>query len=293
MSHDLNSFAAFILTHGRPNSVFTLDSLRKHGYSGKVFLIIDNLDPHKDDYLRKFKDQVIIFDKEKVFKSFDCMDNFKSLNGVIAARNVCFKIAKDLRLKHFIQLDDDYTYFSWRFNDNLDYLNHTPACKSLDRIFLAMINFLENTPIKSIALAQGGDFVGGKLNQNAEKVFLKRKVMNSFICSVDRPFQFIGRINEDVNLYAFYGSLGDIFFQTNFVSLKQKQTQTNANGMTILYLEYGTYIKSFYSVMLMPSSVSIKMLNSKNARLHHSVFWNNTVPMILKENLKKSLKKDN
>ena len=47
-----------------------------------------------------------------------------------------------------------------------------------------------------------------------------RKAMNSFICSVDRPFQFVGRINEDVNTYVLLGSRG-VFLSILQIGLDQ------------------------------------------------------------------------
>lgn len=111
--------------------------------------------------------------------------------------------------------------------------------------------------------------------------------MNSFICSVDRPFTFIGRINEDVNTYTRKGSTGDLFFTTHMLRLEQKQTQSNSGGMTDIYLNNGTYIKSFYTVICQPSSVKIKMMGEKNNRLHHNINWKTTVPKILSEKYKK------
>jgi len=80
---------------------------------------------------------------------------------------------------------------------------------------------------------------------------------------------------------------GELFFTVNNLMLNQKQTQSNAGGMTETYIENGTYIKSFYSVMYCPSFVKVDMMRSRNSRLHHRVNWNNAVPLILSENYKK------
>ena len=37
-------FAAFILTHGRPDRVLTYKKIRDCGYTGKIYLIVDDLD---------------------------------------------------------------------------------------------------------------------------------------------------------------------------------------------------------------------------------------------------------
>lgn len=118
---------------------------------------------------------------------------------------------------------------------------------------------------------------------------MKRKAMNSFICSVDRPFKFVGRINEDVNTYTTLGSRGCLLLQVPQVALNQKQTQKNKGGMTDIYMSQGTYVKSFYTVMMMPSSVKVGVMghSEETKRLHHVINWNNTVPKILDERFKK------
>ncbi len=111
--------------------------------------------------------------------------------------------------------------------------------------------------------------------------------MNSFFCSTERPFQFTGRINEDVNTYTSGASKGYLFLTIPNVSLKQTDTQSNDGGMSDVYAAQGTYVKSFYSVMFSPSSVKVAMLNTERSRLHHRVSWNNAIPVILNEKHKK------
>lgn len=283
----LNSFAAFILTHGRPDKVITYQTLRNCGYTGKIYIVIDDTDKARDEYLAKYGDAVIVFDKKAIAQTFDQGDNFNDMRAIIYARNASFQIAKDLGLKHFIQLDDDYKYFTFRFNKSFDYVNFTPSIRNLDSIFSAMVKFMESTGALSIAMSQGGDWIGGGESSFASSVTLKRKCMNSFICSTERPFQFVGRINEDVNTYTRVASTGGLFFTANQISLGQLQTQSNDGGMSDIYKLQGTYVKSFYSVMYMPSSVRIGILRDKNARIHHNISWKHTVPMILRESLRK------
>ena len=69
--------------------------------------------------------------------------------------------------------------------------------------------------------------------------------------------------------------------------MDQKRTQTNPGGMTDLYLDAGTYVKSFYSVMYAPSCVTIRDMGRINRRLHHRVDWNAAAPKILPETARK------
>lgn len=276
-----SDFVVFILTHGRPDNVVTFDCLKKHGYTGDVVILIDDLDKTGNDYKKKFGDLVQVFDKKKIKSESECGNNFNDLRSTIYPRNAMFILAQELGYKYFLQLDDDYTMFSYRFDDELNYCEKNIKC--LDKIFEKFCQFMEKTKTTSICFAQSGDFFGGKNSKLAEKVMAKRKGMNSFFCSIERPFKFFGQMNEDVNTVITLGKCGQLFLMSNQVSLKQKATQKTAGGMTEIYLDNGTYVKSFYSVMYCPSSVKVSVMTSKNRRIHHKINWKNTVPMIISE----------
>lgn len=80
-------FAVFIITHGRVNEQKTLQALLDCNYTGKIYLVIDNLDSQMLDYIEKYKDMVIVFDKEKIYQETDTMDNFHSVANAVYARN--------------------------------------------------------------------------------------------------------------------------------------------------------------------------------------------------------------
>jgi len=280
-----DDFAVFILTYGRPDNVKTYKTLDRFGYTGKIYLICSTDDKKLNQYKTKYKDQVITFNKDDI--EFDTADNFNDKRVVVYARNACFKIAEDLGITYFLQMDDDYTDFSYRFDDKLSYHKGRGYINKVDDIFKSLLKFYKSIPAKSIALSQNGDWIGGDQSGWAKKLSLKRKCMNSFFCSTKRPFKFLGTINEDVNIYTRLGSIGDLFFTVPNVSLKQTDTQSNKGGMSDIYQDSGTYIKSFYSVLFSPSSVIVSVLNTENARLHHRVSWNNTIPKILNEQYKK------
>jgi hypothetical protein len=279
-------FAVFILTHGRADNVKTYKTLKRFGYTGKIYIIIDNEDKSADDYYKNFEN-VVMFNKEEVAKTFDEGDNFGDRRSIVYARNACFEIAKELGITYFVQFDDDYTDFSYRFNGELSYNKGRGYINNVDDIFKVVLDYYKTIPAKAIALSQNGDWIGGHNSGWAKELKLKRKCMNSFFCSTERPFKFKGRINEDVNTYTSSASKGDLFLTIPNVSLKQTDTQSTKGGMSDIYANQGTYVKSFYSVMFSPSSVKVAMLNTERSRLHHRVSWNNAIPVILNEKHKK------
>lgn len=278
-------FCAFILTHGRPDKVYTYKALRNHGYTGKIFIVIDDEDKNADRYYEAFGADVLMFSKKKIAETFDEGDNFNDRRAIIYARNACFELARDQGYKYFIQLDDDYTAFRYKYTPDGNY--YDMAIKNLDRVFSLLLDYFKSIPALSIVMAQGGDFIGGERGSLARNRRLKRKCMNTFICSTERPFNFIGRINEDVNTYTNLANRGGLFLTVPDVAIVQVNSQTNSGGMTELYLDSGTYVKSFYSVMYCPSSVKVSEMGTVNKRLHHKVKWGHTVPHILCEELKK------
>lgn len=275
-----NEFCAFILTHGRPDNVVTYNCLRKCGYTGPIIILIDDEDPTAHRYKANFED-VEVFSKEEIAKKFDEADNFQDRRAIVYARNACFEVAKKRGFKYFIQLDDDYTAFEYRIYSQ----ERQKPCNvwNLDKVFEKFLEFYKRTSFKSISMAQGGDFIGGKRNAHARKPTIYRKCMNTFICSTERPFRFQGRINEDVNTYTGEASKGLLLGMVPLISIVQKTTQKTKGGMTDIYLDQGTYVKSFYTVIFAPSCTVVKPMGDTKMRLHHSITWDNAVPKIIRE----------
>ncbi len=287
-----DDFAAFILTHGRPDNVLTLRFLETGGYTGRVFLVIDDEDPAGPEYRDRYGDRVLTFSKDEVDPLFDRYDNSPDRRSVVWARNACWGLARQVAARYFVQLDDDYydpkfrrcgvrgggsepTYHGWTIRT------------TLDDVFEAMIRFIAGTPAVTIAMSQGGDHIGGEGNANAATRLI-RKAMNSFVCDAERPFRFVGRLNDDVNTYVTHGALGVLMFTHTDLQLDQLPTQSNPGGLTDLYADSGTYVKSFYTVIAAPSCVTVRTMGRHNLRWHHAVNWRHAVPKILHERHRKA-----
>ena len=103
-------FVVFILSHGRPDSVHTLKTLKSLGYSGDWLIVIDNEDETAERYYQNFgREKVVMFDKLAISKTFDTADTFEDRRTIVYARNACWDIAKERGYRYFLELDDDYT----------------------------------------------------------------------------------------------------------------------------------------------------------------------------------------
>jgi len=277
-------FCVIIISNGRPNDVYTLKTLKKAGCTLPTYILIDDQDKTSAEYLKNYPDRVFIFDKEKYASMVDQYDNFNNLRTTTHARNACFDLAKKLGYKYFLVLDDDYTSFKIRINHEFKHPKSCPnLTEGLDDIFQNTLDYFINSNFTSICYSQGGDWFGGEKNFNKKP---KRKAMNSFFCSVDRPFKFISRLNEDVNTYMALGHQGSLFMTIPFIQLDQKQTQKTKGGMSESYLSGGTYVKSFYTLLNRPDCTKINLMGRTDLRMHHLIKWKNAVPCIIDERYK-------
>lgn len=286
-----SDFCAFILTHGRPDAVHTFNSLQKAGYTGKVYIVIDDEDSQADAYRQRFgSERVLQFNKAELAEQTDEGDNFQHRKAIVYARNACWKLAEQVGCRFFLQLDDDYTAFFIRHDSKLQCVSANIR-ESIDDVFTALLEFLQHSGATAVAMSQGGDHIGGggelvngKISGGCPIPRLARKCMNSWFCDTQKPFKFFGHMNEDVSAYVTYGHRGQLFLTVMQSMLVQKPTQVTPGGMSDLYLSSGTYVKSFYSVMAAPSCVQIGTMGDPRGgrvRIHHKINWHKASPKIL------------
>ena len=278
-----NDFAVIIPTHGRHDRVFTIDSLRKSGYTGNFYLLCDDEDKQLYKYKTKYGDKVMVFSKDDYKGKFDKMDNFGNKACVVYARNAMWDIAKKIGLKYFAVADDDYVAFQKRITKDGGYYGKMIK-NNLDDVFNSYIDFLKTSGVDTVCFAEGGDYIGGKDNGKVKNGFkVSRKMMNLYFFSADKPIEFKGTINEDLTSSVTEGRTGRIILTSLINSIDQNETQAQAGGLTEIYLELGTYVKSFYSVIAAPSCVKVALMGRTQTRIHHQVTWKNAVPKIIRE----------
>lgn len=278
-------FVVFILTHGRADNVYTYKTLKQAGYTGRIILVIDNEDADADKYYSLYgEDNVYMFNKLLQALKVDAMGPDNDRKAILYARCACFDIAKNLGYKYFLELDDDYTNFRSRVVRG-EHLG-TEYIRKFDELVDIVLEFLDTSNAHTVALSQIGDFIGGK-NSKVCKDRLTRKAMNAFFCRTDRPFRWSGKMNEDVTTYVNLGSRGYLFFTVADVSIDQLATQSLSGGMSDGYLDSGTYVKTFYTIMACPSCVKMYTMGVTNKRFHHVIDWDKAVPKIISDKYRK------
>ena len=147
-----DDFAVFILTHGRAENISTIRALHNCGYTGRYYLIIDDEDDQADLYREKYGDKVVQFNKQKAVDESDPMDLLNEHRAILYVRRECFKIAKQLGVKWFLQLDDDFTSFSIRTAKDGHLKSN--VIKNLDKACEGLIEVLRDTDALMLLLSQ-------------------------------------------------------------------------------------------------------------------------------------------
>lgn len=288
-----DNFAAYIISNRRPDKVMTVeDAFRNAVFTHQWYIVLDDEDPTIDEYRKRYgDDRIVVFPKQETMDSMDMGDNFK-MSGSVVPRKAIWDIARQHGNRYFLVLDDDYRYFDWRFDSKgVPVRGRYELIKNLDDVVNAMLNYYKKLPPEIVTLSamQLGEMIGGFANGMMTAFKVKRKAMNFFLCDLERPFEFPGRLNEDVNAYTEEQRRGKAMFTINNIALWQQPTQTTTGGMTETYLKQGTYVKSMYSVMRCPSAVKVSMLNDgANPRVHHKVNYKKCAPEIIPERYRRN-----
>lgn len=276
----MNRFAVFILTHGRAKTITTYDFFRKNGYTGDMWVVIDNEDDQENLYRERFGDAVIQFDKRDYVKKTDLGDLDDDRRIGVLARNFIQDKAKEMGYKFHMQLDDDIYGINIRYERNGKLYGHT--CHHIDEILSAMVDFMESAPITSLSLGLAPYYAGG-LNSGLFPKGLVPKTMTTFLMRADDVQYFNMRMNDDITTSALNGSRGKLYFSVMPLLCDVQNTQVQSGGMTEIYQDNGTYRKSFYSVMAIPSACKIYEIRNKDTRIHHQIQWEHLIPKILSD----------
>ena len=303
-----NDYLILILAYGRPEFLKThtwklLDDLNSH--ARKVVVLSDD-DKKLPEYKKLFdEDSIYVFNKIEAEKKYDIdlIDCYwgktQSRKAPIWARNAQFDIARELGYRWFIVLDDDYVDVVMRekmFKRGSDepffprirkeiYSLPDAHGSAFDECCLKYFKILDSAPwLYTVAFSQIGDFIGG-VGSIMARLSYRWKAMNAFFCDTEKVFRFFGHINEDVNAYVLNGKIGRMSLTLANPSLDQTPTQQVAGGLTELYLQLGTYIKSLTSAVACPSSVSVSCMGVTSPRVHHYVDWTFTCPSVVDEKI--------
>lgn len=255
-----NDFAVFICTHGRPTAQLTLEMLKREGYTGKWYLVLDDTDSTIQQYIDIYgKDNVVIFNKNHYINSddYDNGDNILHDKCILYAKRAVEDIARYLKLDYFAIVDDDFVKLSIRYPEEgkLKRMQIT----DLDSILDAYIELLSNniTALGFGAVATYCDGVNALSPSHMSKRYL--------------PYQFIMRNAKfEVNWTSWMAEddvtelqssmVGGLWLVIPYVMQETKPIgDTKASGgMVDTYKNSNTYELNFNAVKNCPHRIYLR-----------------------------------
>lgn len=277
-------FAVVIISHGRPNCE-TVKTLRESGYTGEIYIVVDDEDKTKDEYLRLYgEDHVHIFHKHEWFDVGDNLDSPRTVG--VFARNECLKVAKEHKLKYYLEMDDDLKSLSFRYNDN-GHLRGKPV-KKFDAVLEAICDYFDNSTIDCLGFGNAVDYIGGV--PTFEHGRTNRLPMNSFFLRTSNDFLWKGRNSDDLITPLNQQKIGEYWckfipVQATYDVWSPKKGSKEKGGSIELYNELGSYRLRFYGVVFHPSSVKLTITPKNMDCTARSV---NTYPCLVSQKVRKT-----
>ena len=252
----LNDFAIFVLTHGRPDKQLTWELLKKLGYTGKIYLVLDDQDKTIPQYIQNFgAENIFIFDKNHYVQTTDTGNNKPVFGCGIYARNAIEDIAKEMGLKAFVQADDDILNMRIRFPE-ADRVRSYCINSTFDSIIYAYIEFIKSTNFAYIGFGNAPAYMCGKEvfninNSNFPYVFMLR---NS---RVDVKWSM--NFSDDYATPTLLSNRGNLCLQIPFVQVDESPVADvkTTGGMANSYARETELSLAFYIKMSSPNSVAL------------------------------------
>lgn len=256
----------FILSHNRVESCPTLALLQKLNYNGIVKIVVDNEDPQLEAYRDKYKDELLVFNKNSILA---IVDTAFSKGTEIKASGLYARVFVDLyartyNLGNYMVLDDDIKNFKFRFPIG----NSLPTFPigDFNKLIKCLFNFMNNKNIYALSFAHQGMFIGGINSFDEEKIMGKRVASNVWLLNSNKPFTWQTIFYEDYNSCLLNGQKGKLIFTIPFISTEvEKQggqiKDTNKLkdvGMGEAYKKTTQLQRCLYSIIVSPSSCTVK-----------------------------------
>lgn len=251
-----------IKTHGRPDKQLTYHTLRDAGYTGDIFLILDNEDC-LSEYNRFIDDKhdpnmfCHIFDKHTLVNEVDSGTNHPKRDVNLYAWVACERFAKRHGDEFFIMADDDITGFRYRYLED-GHLKSLKITQNLDVIFDEVENYMLTADIAAMSTGIPQMYFNSDLNSNLHKW----RVPYTFVFRNARhKMNWVSEYEEDIITAINSANEGKYMSVLPVIQRDTVTMGSNAGGM------HDSYINSFrnaqYGHIWHPSCEQIKYYKNK------------------------------
>ena len=245
-------FAIFILTHGRPHNQLTLETLRRLGYTGKIYLVVDDQDETFSEYMETYKD-VAWFNKDVFIGRTETGLSSPEPNFAVFARNAIENIALCNGYDAFMMLDDDITNIRVRVPDNGVLKSYSPkGC--LDEIIDLCVEYVITKKVACMGLGFCNLYIGGVDNFEKENP-RQRLCAEAFIRNTDYEVKWRLNMVEDLITSVDGAIKNQVWFQFLPLQVDIRMSEGVVDGgNSDVYRKLGKFKVNFMPIIAYPSS---------------------------------------
>ena len=278
-----DKFAVFILSHGRAGNVKTYHTLRKAGFSGDIYVVIDDEDGDGEKYKEEFGKFCLQFCKQEYMDKADTVSTDGTRISALFARLAIMDFAKSLDLDYYCMLDDDVERIIYRYPDG-NKLKGMDVVKA-DYMFDSILKFMKNAKLKVLGLQLAEGLIGGLYG------IYKSGLMNQVLCggylfSRETDYRFFSSVNEDTIASLDYLSRGGLAWRLGCITIKTPERGTNAGGLSEDYAKKNWYYIDMHAVVVAPWCCKIDVDNGNRQKIDMRF----ARPRVLSERYKRSIK---
>lgn len=259
-----NKFGIFILSHGRAGNVKTYHTLKKAGYTGDIYVVVDDEDSQKDKYKEEFGEYCLEFCKQEYMDKADTISTDGTRISALFARMAIMDFAKGMDYDYYCMLDDDIEKIVYRYpiKNSLKGMDVVRA----DYMFDCIVNFMRCAKLKVLGLQLAEGLIGG-LYGIYKNGLLNQVLAGSYIFSKDTDFRFFGSVNEDTVATLDYLSRGGLAWRLGCITIKTPERGSNGGGLSEDYAKKNWYYIDMHAVIVSPWCCKIDVNNENRQKI--------------------------
>lgn len=271
-----------ICTHGRPDKQYTLEALRKAGYTGKIILVVDDEDDTVNALASKYthytdsSTSVCIFCKQDYIDKVDYGPKlFRKV--ILYGKCACEQLAKELNLDAFVISDDDTKQFRFRWVED-GKLRAVNITKDFDSVFEAFTEYMLTADITALSFGYTSSYLKGTQVFEPHVLCNNRVAYNFVFRNTKHDVDWRGSYGEDLITACTSGIKGNIWMNIPTVQNDMVVQGKSSGGMTELYKSQDSFELVQCETMYCPTSMTAQYYKT---RWYGAVQRENTFPKII------------
>lgn len=272
-------FAIMICTHGRPDKQYTLEALRKSGYTGEIILVVDDEDDTVDSLSNKYEDEhtgVYVFCKQDYIDHVDYGPKlFRKV--ILYGKCACEQLAKGLNLKTFVISDDDTKQLRYRFIED-GKLKALPVTKNFDKVADTFVDYLVNADLTALSFGFTSSYLKGTSVFDPVTTCNNRVAYNFVFRNSKHKVDWRGSYGEDLITACTSSIVGNVWMNMPVIHNDMVVQGKSDGGMTELYKSQDSLELVQCETMYCPTSMKAQYYKT---RWYGAVQRENTFPKII------------